>query len=197
MTSTLGHALLGLLARRPSTGYELARRMDRPVGWFWTARHSQIYPELARLEAAGLVDHADVPGAGPRQSKRYAVTPAGLDALREWVASDLEPQPVRDLEVLRLWSVWTVEPDTARGLVEQARHQHAARLAAYEQELAGLADDPDARDPRHPLFASRVTLEGGVRSRRASVEWCDWLLRELAVAPERPGADRGGADVSR
>ena len=197
MTSTLGHALLGLLARRPSTGYELARRMDRPVGWFWSARHSQIYPELARLETAGLVDHTDVPGAGPRQSKRYAVTAAGLDALREWVASDLEPQPVRDLEVLRLWSGWTVEPEIARGLVEQARPQHASRLAAYEQELAELAGDPDARDPRHPLFASRVTLEGGVRTRRASVEWCEWLLGELADAPGQRGTETGRADVSR
>jgi hypothetical protein len=104
---------------------------------------------------------------------------------------------VRDLEVLRLWSMWTVEPDAARELVRQARHQHATRLVAYEQELAELADDPDARDPRHPLFASRVTLEGGVRSRRASVEWCDWLLGELGGAPGRPGADPGGADVSR
>lgn len=187
MTSTLGHALLGLLARRPSTGYELARRMDRPVGWFWTARHSQIYPELARLEADGLVEHEEVPGPGPRQSKRYAVTPAGLEALRAWVASDLEPQPVRDLEVLRLWSVWTVDPATARDLVRRGRDQHAARLAAYEGELAELADDPAARDPGHPLFASRVTLEGGVRSRRAAVEWCDWLLGELGDAAASGG----------
>ena len=179
MTSTLGHAILGLLARAPSTGYDLARRMEHPVGYFWTAGHSQIYPELARLEGAGLVEHEEVDGAGPRPTKRYTISPAGLAALREWVASDLEPQPVRDLEVLRLWSVWTVEPEVARDLVRQARAQHATRLAAYEGELAELADDPAARDPRRPEFASRVTLEGGVRSRRAAVEWCDWLLAEL------------------
>ncbi|HET9021532.1 MAG TPA: PadR family transcriptional regulator [Ornithinibacter sp.] len=185
MTSTLGFAILGLLARRASTGYELARRMERPVGWFWTARHSQIYPELARLAAAGLVDHEDVAGAGPRQTKRYAVTPAGLDALRSWVGSDLEPQAVRDLEVLRLWSVWTVEPEVARSLVRQARGDHAARLTAYEQELADVSADPASRDRADPAFASRVTLEGGVRTRRAAVEWCDWLLAELDY-PDAP-----------
>lgn len=180
VTSTLGHAILGLLARHPRTGYELARRMDRPVGYFWTARHSQIYPELARLEADGLVDHEDVDGAGPRQSKRWSVTDAGRTALAEWVASDLEPQPVRDLEVLRLWSVWTVEPAAARDLVRRLRKVHVDRLAAYEAELATLVDDPAARDRRTPEFASRVTLEGGVRSRRAVVEWLDWLEQELA-----------------
>ncbi len=123
MPSDLGHALLGLLARRPSTGYELARRMQRPVGFFWTAGHSQVYPELARLADAGLVEHEEVPGRGPRPTKRYRPTAAGLDALRAWVVADLEPQPVRDLEVLRLWSLWVVEPEAAAGLVERVRRR--------------------------------------------------------------------------
>ena len=53
-------------------------------------------------------------------------------------------QPVRDLETLRLWSLWTVAPDAARAVVEEAgidagelgedvpadgREGHAARLA--------------------------------------------------------------------
>ena len=64
MTSTLGYAILGLLADGPQTGYDLTRRMERPVGFYWTARHSQIYPELARLEAAGLVRHRSSTGRG-------------------------------------------------------------------------------------------------------------------------------------
>ena len=43
----------------------------------------------------------------------------------------------------------------ARDLVRQVRTQHTARLAAYEGELAELAGDPAARDPRRPAFASR------------------------------------------
>ncbi len=82
-------------------------------------------------------------------------------------------------EVLRLWSVWTVEPEVARSLVRQARGEHAARLTAYEQELADVSADPASRDRADPAFACLVTLEGGVRTRRAAVEWCDWLLAEL------------------
>jgi DNA-binding PadR family transcriptional regulator len=177
--SNLGCAILGLLARAPRTGYDLARRMERPVGYFWSATHSQIYPELARLEGAGLLRHEVVEGAGPRPTKRYAVTPAGLEALRSWVASDLEPQPVRDLETLRLWSVWTVEPEAARALVRQARARHAEALGAYEEELSTLTERPEAQDRSHPLFASVLTLEGGVRTRRAAVQWCDWMLERL------------------
>ena len=50
VTSTLGFALLGLLARGPLSGYDISAQLARGVGPFWHARHSQIYPELARLE---------------------------------------------------------------------------------------------------------------------------------------------------
>lgn len=181
-TSDLGHAILGLLARAPRTGYDLARRMRRPVGYFWTARHSQIYAELSRLEARGLVHHRVIEGAGPRPTKEYAITAAGRSALSAWVVSDLEPPAVRDLETLRLWSLWTVEPEAAIGLVRRIRSAHRERLAAYEEELTEARSDPAALDPREPAFASRLTLEGGVRTRRAAVEWCDWMLEELGTA---------------
>ncbi|HMM93419.1 PadR family transcriptional regulator [Phycicoccus sp.] len=185
MPSDLGHALLGLLARRPSTGYELSRRMERPVGWFWSAGHSQVYPELVRLEAAGLVRHEEVPGRGPRPTKRYHVTPSGTEALRAWVTAELAPQPVRDLEVLRLWSLWLVDARAAADLVARVRDGHAERLAVYEEQLASLDGDQAALDPASPLFASRLTLEGGRRTRVAALEWCDWMLAELAAARPR------------
>jgi len=47
--------------------------------------------------------------------------------------------------------------------------------------------DPAARDPRRPEFASRMTLEGGVRGRRAALEWCDWMLAELGDPASPPG----------
>ncbi|MBG6099289.1 PadR family transcriptional regulator [Nocardioides luteus] len=184
-TSNLGFAILGLLARRACTGYEVAQRMRQPIGYFWTARHSQIYPELNRLDAAGLVEHEVIEGAGPRPTKRYRITGAGQDALAAWVVGDLEPQPVRDLEVLRLWSIWTVEPAAADELVARLEATHQDVLDRYLAELAEISDDPGARDPANPLFASRITLEGGIRSRRTTLEWCAWMRAELAAAERR------------
>jgi DNA-binding PadR family transcriptional regulator len=185
-TSNLGFAILGLLARRACTGYEVAQRMRQPIGYFWTARHSQIYPELNRLDAAGLAEHEVVDGAGPRPTKRYRITDAGRTALAAWVVGDLDPQPVRDLEVLRLWSIWTVDPAAADDLAGRFEAAHQSVLASYLDELAEIADDPGARDPSNPLFASRITLEGGIRSRRTVLEWYAWMRAELAAA-ERHG----------
>ncbi|NYI80286.1 PadR family transcriptional regulator [Nocardioides panzhihuensis] len=180
--SNLGFAILGLLARRESTGYEVAQRMRQPIGYFWTARHSQIYPELNRLDGAGLVEHEVIDGAGPRPTKRYRITTAGQTALAAWVVGDLEPQPVRDLEVLRLWSIWTVDPDAADDLIGRLEATHQRILDRYLEELAQITDSPGGRDPANPLFASRITLEGGIRSRRTALEWCAWMRTELAAA---------------
>ena len=47
---SLRYAVLGLLARRPSTGYELTQTFDRSLRTSWHARHSQIYPEPVVLD---------------------------------------------------------------------------------------------------------------------------------------------------
>jgi DNA-binding PadR family transcriptional regulator len=85
MPSTLGYALLGLLAREPLSGYDLAQQMKGPVAFFWQAQHSQIYPELARLEKDGLVQFEVVPQYDRPAKKVYAPTEAGRAALRAWV----------------------------------------------------------------------------------------------------------------
>ncbi len=68
------YAISGLLARHPSTGYELTQTFDRSLRTSWHASHSQIYPELGKLESAGL---AEVVGRGARRSKTHGLTTYG------------------------------------------------------------------------------------------------------------------------
>ena len=65
--------MLGLLSQQPGTGYELTQRFDRSLTNAWHASHSQIYPELAKLQEQGLVE---VIGEGARNSRTYAITDA-------------------------------------------------------------------------------------------------------------------------
>ena len=51
---SLAHALLTSLQEKSSSGYDLARRFDKSIGFFWRATHQQIYRELARMEAAEI-----------------------------------------------------------------------------------------------------------------------------------------------
>ncbi len=52
---SLPHAILTALLEKKSSGLELTRRFDRSIGYFWSATHQQIYRELGKLEADGLI----------------------------------------------------------------------------------------------------------------------------------------------
>ena len=47
--TTLGYMLLGLLAREPMSGYDLAMQLKKHFTPFWPISHTQIYPALAQL----------------------------------------------------------------------------------------------------------------------------------------------------
>ena len=178
MTSTLGYALLGLLSREPLTGYELATRMRTPIGYFWTAGHSQIYPELNKLERNGFTGGQVVTGPGPRPTRRYRMTEQGRLALRVRVTSPLELEPPRSEFLLRVFCLWLVDRASGRDLAVQYRDQHRARLAEYEQAQAGWATAPAAGSPR---FASYATLQAGLSYERHVISYCDWLIGALDV----------------
>lgn len=176
--STLGQALLGLLARQPGTGYDLAARLRRPIAYFWTAQHSQIYPELARLDRAGLIRHEASVGRGPRPVKHYDITEAGLACHRAWVTGPVSVQPARSEETLQVWSLWlSDDPDQARAWVTMRRAAHDARLATLLGERdALLAEGPV--EPGQPRWSNLAAVELGIRVARSTVEWCDWLLTD-------------------
>ena len=84
--SSLGYALLSLLARRDRSGYELSRSTSAPRdSLLWSAGHSQIYPELGKLANAGYVSFAAVAQARRPDKKVYRLSEAGARALKAWV----------------------------------------------------------------------------------------------------------------
>jgi PadR family transcriptional regulator, regulator of vanillate utilization len=93
---SLRHALLAILAVEPMTGYELTKHFDRSAANVWHAPHSQIYPELRKLEQAGLVSAESVARGDHGIKRTYSITDAGLGVLVEWVEELDPPAPERD-----------------------------------------------------------------------------------------------------
>ena len=74
---SLAHAVLTSLIEKPSSGYALARRFDKSIGYFWHATHQQIYRELARMEAKGWIVSDTAPDAGATRKREYRVLATG------------------------------------------------------------------------------------------------------------------------
>jgi PadR family transcriptional regulator, regulatory protein AphA len=179
---SLRHALLGALDV-PRTGYDLVKYFDASLGYAWSARHSQIYPELARLKGEGLIEQV---AEGPRGSKTYRITREGTEELRRWLRETAPERTVRNDAVVRVFSLWLLEPEERleflRGEVAFSR----ARLAEYEQ----LKDEDEPRTPKGR--ALRLALEYGIQTRRAALGWAEWALEQAESDLFQPiGQDTG------
>lgn len=177
----LDYALLGLLARAPRSGYDLIQHMEEPIGFFWHARRSQIYPELARLEAAGYITHTTVAQRDRPDKKVYEMTEAGRAALREWVVAPLRPPADRDELMLKTYSVWLADPEQAVELFRAQEQLHLERLAQYEAIAARMEGSAEADHlrPGAPRFAAYATLRRGIAYERGYAEWCRWMAAML------------------
>ena len=182
MISRLGYAILALLARQPGTGYDLSARATRPLGYFWFTRHSQVYPELQKLLAAGWVRFDTAPGPGPRDKKVYSLTEAGLGLLREWVTQAPQPARTRDDLLLKAYAVWTADPAAARRLFDDQVARHQERLSTYEQDWRAVESRHHGGPPpvTHPDFGNYATLRCGIDHERQRIAWLGWMSQQLA-----------------
>jgi len=178
---TLGYAVLSLLSREDLSGYDLKRWMERPLGYFWSARHSQIYPELARLEEEGFVTHRVVEQRERPDKKVYGITAEGREEIRKWVIEPPSSRAARDELVLKAYSVWLADPDAAAALFEEQGRLHEEQLRHYEEIEAWMKDNWGENPERMDFerFASYAALRRGMGYERDYAEWCRWVAAKL------------------
>ncbi len=188
--TTLGYALLGLLARESCSGYDLGRQLKAPIGFYWHARYSQIYPELAKLEAEELatfevVEQHDLPA-----KKVYTITEKGREALKNWVTAATDLPPLRDELVLKTFSLWLADPQRAIALFRQQIELHTKQLEQYEEFKHNIEEyREDLSNGFSPLFATYATLQAGLSYEQMYIDWCNWTITQLERTSESPNKE--------
>ncbi|MFJ2932584.1 PadR family transcriptional regulator [Streptomyces sp. NPDC087219] len=178
------HAILVSLLEKPGSGYELARRFERSIGYFWTASHQQIYRVLKRMESDGWVDVRDVPQQGRPDKKEYTVADLGQAVLSSWIHEPIEPESIRHDLAVKIRGAAFDDPVALIHEVERHRRAHTERLAHYlageERDFPGTDEAPAADGP---LDAGRelqhVVLRGGIAYERMTLAWLDDVLATL------------------
>jgi PadR family transcriptional regulator, regulatory protein AphA len=166
--SSVGKVILGALHGGPRSGYEIKRLVDHSTRFFWAASYGQIYPELRRLEADGLVVGASEPRGG-RARRVYRLTPAGADALTAWLTDDGMEHALRDEALLKLFFADALPPGHAVGVVRAMRKEREARLARLREIEASLPPGADG-------FRVLV-LRYGIEFHEWMVDWCGEIER--------------------
>jgi DNA-binding PadR family transcriptional regulator len=180
---SLRYALLGLLAGEPASGYELASWFEHSLQrWAWHARHSQIYPELNKLEEEGLIYVAE---EGARGRRTYKITESGRAEVHEWLVHPPPTPLARDESVLRVFLLGTLDADDCQELMR--RYEQEARTAGAE--LDALVE----RQTREHdgLWFGRLAAEYGRFSYRAQLGWARWAQERLAEQESETAVDAG------
>lgn len=180
---SLPHAVLTSLLEKSTSGYDLARRFDKSIGYFWHATHQQIYRELARMEAAGWIEGLVPPDAGKTRKKHYRVLAAGRAELARWAAEPSAPMDLRDGFTVKLRADAVLdEVDLAP---ELTRHLalHRERLAQYQAMEA--RDFAPGKAHSRTQAIQHMILKKGMLYEEGEIAWTREMLA-LLQGPARP-----------
>ena len=170
---TVPMALLGLLDREPSHGYDLKRDYDAFFGRGKPLAFGQVYATLARLARDGKVLAGDVePGDGPDR-KRYVITDQGATEVETWLGEPVEPEPhLQTILFVKVVLSLLLDRDAERYLDTQ-RAAHLQRMRELT-EIKRRGDSVDALLADHGLFH----LEADLR-------WIELTTARLSALAER------------
>jgi len=168
------YLILGLLGEGPMSGYDISQLTKLRFRFFWSESYGQIYPELARLAAEGLIDEAA--GGGSRGKRVWKSTRAGKAALAAWLKNGESVDSVRLETVLKAYFAFAAPGAFGKNL---ARFSGSLErdIAALEEAEAQLRSIPD---PHHNHAYALATVDFGLATYRAWKKWAGrWAEEDL------------------
>jgi DNA-binding PadR family transcriptional regulator len=193
--SDASYALLGLLALRSWTGYELTQQIRRSLRLAVPASEATLYRDQARLVERGWASCTEEP-SGRRSRKRYAITPAGRAALEAWLSSPPAPPSFTVDVVARAWLADQGDPhDLVATLAATAEQARASIDVIVEQSRGYLTPETTDFPARAHVNAAAAHLL--VELLGALEAACHDLSPEVARWSDMTGDDLRSAATAR
>lgn len=171
--SNVAYVILGFLATKdaqPLSGYDIKQWIDHSVRFFFAASYGQIYPELKKLHAAGLIE-GEESATGGRARTAYTITPAGHDELRTWLLQPESRLEMRDEAMLRIFFAADLSKEERLAKLRELRAERAAGLAALR------AVEEMTRGDIHEM--PELVLDYGLGLHQYVIDWCDRAIAEV------------------
>jgi PadR family transcriptional regulator, regulatory protein AphA len=177
--TTTSYALLGLLNIRPWTTYELAKQVQRSLGWFWPRAERKLYDEPKRLVEQGLAT-ATSESTGKRPRTVYAITADGRKALKRWLD---EPPAALTLEFEALVKVFFADGGTLTQLeqtIDRIERDATDRRDVLRGMIAERASEVAYEfAARWPINA--LTMRFQIDHNEQQIRWARWAREQIAT----------------
>lgn len=180
---SLRFALLGLVALRPMSGYEIKQTFERSIFYIWNVTGAQIYNTLKQLRGEGLLVSEDVVQQGRPDKQVHTITGAGQRALEEEGGQEIRAEALRDKVLLRIFFGNFAEPGAMEREIDAYMDRIREEIAYLESVDRRVTARPGANhEARHFQLLS---LRLKVAQLRATAEE---LLRS-GYGTRKPDAD--------
>jgi DNA-binding PadR family transcriptional regulator len=173
----IAHAILVSLIDCPASGYDLAKKFEASVGFFWKATHQQIYRELTKLEDQRWISAEVISQENRPDKKLYSVTELGKQQLIEWMTQKSEPAAIKDDLLVKIFAGYLVPEPTIIEELEHHRKLHEEKLRIYQDIEQRYFQNPQAL-PQEAKF-HYLTLRKGIGYENDWIAWCDEAIELL------------------
>ena len=166
-TKKMDYVLLGLLSHESMTGYEMKKRLDTTLRFFWGGSYGSIYPTLNQLEKEGKVTKEDTSSNG-REKISYAITVHGKDSLKEWLQKPVEKDELRYETLLKLFFGNEIGMDGVKEHIERFEEKCKGELLILNMFAENLGQH--LQDDTHKHYY--LTVKFGIKTYESYLEWC-------------------------
>lgn len=169
------YAILGLLNHEDLTGYDIKKKIDVSLSFFWNVGFGQIYPTLKILVKDGLVTKWEEVNNG-RKRIVYSITDSGREELKKWLSIPVEKESVKYEILLKLFFGSVLSPNDNIKLIEEFRNRNkngVDMLKLFKNELSKILD----QDNDHIYYY--LTVLFGEKIYNAYMEWSEEAIKLL------------------
>lgn len=166
----LSHAILVSLLDRPQTGYDLGKRFDQTVGFFWKASNQQIYQELHKMSEAGWVMGETVAQSDRPNRIVYEITGQGRQIVDDWAALPTDPPSVKEELLVKLFALGDVDTQVVLDELKRRHDFHLQRVTYYETVMQ--EHYPTPRKLKAKPRGRYLGLRLGIMAEHNSIAWC-------------------------
>jgi len=165
-------AVLGMLHYADMTGYEIRKRLNEMVGYFWQEANASVYPALKSLEEDGCVTGSrELPSSGPARV-RYSLTSTGREAFAAWLQLEPAPAVMRNEFALKMLFGNLSDESTILSFIREELQTARTVETSLSAMVESLPQDNKA-------LMWRLIADYGRAIARTTSEWCEQARAEI------------------
>lgn len=170
MKMNIQNVILGFLAEKPMSGYDIKQMMENSVSYFFDASYGAIYPALRRMEKDELIEKEVIQQEGKPNKNLYVITPKGEKKFQEYMNSPLNPTLIRSDLLIRIFFGQYTSFDKVKEWLNTEKQKAQAQL-----------DNLTSLNEKYPNMErhKKITLLYGIDEAKFTLGWIERELQQL------------------